>query len=189
MKIQKSDYYLIVDLEATCCDNRSIPRREMEIIEIGAVMLNRATWEIDAEFQEFIQPVRHPQLTNFCTELTSIRQQDVDQASQFPEVISRFKEWIYSFPNYIFCSWGEYDKKQFIQDCAFHNVSYPFTPEHINIKKEFSEYLGVSDKFGMAEALNQLGIELKGTHHRGIDDARNIASIYKHIQTKNVAND
>ncbi|MEH2370496.1 3'-5' exonuclease [Nostoc sp.] len=186
MNTKISDYYLIVDLEATCCNNKTIPRHQMEIIEIGAVMLNRATWEIDSEFQQFIQPVRHPQLTGFCTELTSIRQQDVDEAPKFFEAISRFKEWINLFPDYIFCSWGNYDKKQFIQDCAFHNFPYPFTSEHINIKEEFSEYLGVSKKFGMAQALNELGIELKGTHHRGIDDARNIAAIYRQIKSKKI---
>lgn len=183
MNADRKSYFLIVDLEATCSNDDSIPSPEMEIIEIGAVMLNRATWEIDAEFQQFIQPVRHPQLTAFCTELTSIRQEDVEQSPQFTEVISRFKEWIYSFPMHIFCSWGNYDKKQFIQDCEFHHVPYPFASEHRNIKKEFSEYLGVSKRFGMAQALQHLGIELIGTHHRGIDDARNIAAIYRHIKT------
>ena len=38
-----SSYFLIVDLEATCSNDGSIPREEMEIIEIGAVMLNRST--------------------------------------------------------------------------------------------------------------------------------------------------
>ncbi|WP_138499938.1 3'-5' exonuclease [Nostoc sp. PA-18-2419] len=184
MKAQKHHYYLIVDLEATCSDSGTVPRQEMEIIEIGAVMLNRTTWEIDSEFQQFIQPTRHLQLTTFCTELTTIRQQDIDEAPKFIEAISRFQEWINLFPNHIFCSWGNYDKKQFIQDCAFHHFPYPFSSEHINIKEEFSKYLGASKKFGMAQALNELGIELKGTHHRGIDDARNIASIYRHIKTK-----
>lgn len=180
-------YFLVIDLEATCCDQGSIPRHKMEIIEIGAVMLNRKTWEIDSEFQQFIQPVINPKLTAFCTEMTSITQQDVNDAPQFSEAISRFKEWIDLFPNHIFCSWGNYDKSQFIQDCQFHKVPYPFSSEHINIKKEFSEYLGVSKGFGMAKALAHLGIELKGTHHRGIDDARNIAVIYRHMKTQKLA--
>ncbi|MBD2386821.1 3'-5' exonuclease [Cylindrospermum sp. FACHB-282] len=179
-----SHYFLIVDLEATCCNEGSIPRHQMEIIEIGAVMLNRKTWEIDSEFQQFIQPVRNVHLTDFCTELTSISQKDVANAPQFAEAISTFKAWIDSFPHHIFCSWGNYDKAQFLQDCAFHNVPYPFGSEHINIKKEFSEYLGVSKGFGMANALTHLGMELKGTHHRGIDDARNIADIYRYMKTQ-----
>ncbi|WP_016951228.1 3'-5' exonuclease [Anabaena sp. PCC 7108] len=175
-------YFLIIDLEATCCNQKSIPRHEMEIIEIGAVMLNRKTWEIDSEFQQFIKPVRNPQLTAFCTELTSISQKQVDTAPTFPEAMSKLTEWVNLFPNNIFCSWGNYDKLQFLQDCKFHQVPYPFGTEHRNIKNEFSEYLGVSHKFGMAQALKHLQIELQGTHHRGIDDARNISSIYKHIQ-------
>ncbi len=93
MKTPRNHYFLIVDLEATCCDQGTIPSTEMEIIEIGAVMLNRNTWAIDSEFQQFIKPVRHPQLTAFCTELTTIRQQDVEQAPQFPEAIAQFKSW------------------------------------------------------------------------------------------------
>jgi inhibitor of KinA sporulation pathway (predicted exonuclease) len=187
MTTKNYHYYLIVDLEATCCDDGTIPRHEMEIIEIGAVMLNRTTWEIDSEFQQFIQPVRHPQLTTFCTTLTSIRQQDVEQAAQFCEVIASFKEWMNLFPNHIFCSWGNYDKNQFIQDCKYHNIPYPFTSEHINIKEKFSEYLGVSERFGMAQALEHLGLELKGTHHRGIDDARNIAAIYRYMKVSKLS--
>ncbi len=177
-----SSYFLIIDLEATCSDDGIIPSEEMEIIEIGAVMLNRSNWEIDSEYQQFIKPVRHPQLTEFCTELTTITQQDVEMAPNFPEVISQFKEWIDSYPKNIFCSWGNYDKNQFIQDCEFHNVDYPFGAEHRNIKKEFSLYIGDKKKrFGMTQALEKLGIELQGTHHRGIDDARNIAAIYKYM--------
>jgi inhibitor of KinA sporulation pathway (predicted exonuclease) len=184
MTPNKDSYFLIVDLEATCSDNGTIPSYEMEIIEIGAVMLNSATWEIDSEFQHFVKPIRHPTLTPFCTQLTTIQQQDVDQSPIFPEVLAIFQKWLDLFPRHIFCSWGGYDKKQFIQDCNFHKVPYPFGSEHRNIKQEFSEYLGVSKGFGMAKALEHLGIELKGTHHRGIDDARNITAIYRYMKTQ-----
>ena len=45
------------------------------------------------------------------------------------------------------------------------------------IKEAFSNALGTRKRFGMAGALRQLGLPLTGTHHRGIDDARNIARI------------
>ncbi len=176
----RSFYYLVVDLEATCSEDGAVAREQMEIIEIGAVMLNRSTWQIDSEFQQFVKPVRNPYLTEFCTDamflaslLTTIKQSDVEKAPTFPEAMVNFQNWLSEFPNYIFCSWGDYDRKQFIQDCEFHGVLYPFDSEHINIKKQFSEYLGTSKGYGMAGALSKLGIELKGTHHRGIDDARN----------------
>jgi inhibitor of KinA sporulation pathway (predicted exonuclease) len=182
-KTDKTSYFLIIDLEATCSEDNTVPRHEMEIIEIGAVMLNSVTWEIDAEFQQFIQPVRNPQLTDFCTELTTISQKDVANALKFSEAIALLQEWMRSYPGYVFCSWGDYDRKQFIQDCHYHKIDYPFDDQHRNIKKEFSEYLGTSKGFGMAKALQHLGIELQGIHHRGIDDARNIAAIFRHIKT------
>ena len=181
-----SSYFLIVDLEATCSNDGSIPREEMEIIEIGAVMLNRSTWNIDSEYQQFIKPVRHPDLTNFCTELTTINQQDVNKAPNITKVNPQIKQWIDAYPRNIFCSWGNYDKNQFIQDCEFHQLAYPFSSEHRNIKKEFSLYLGSNKKFGMTQALKHLGIELQGIHHRGIDDARNIAAIYKYMNQNKI---
>lgn len=168
-------HFLIIDFEATCCDQRSVPRQEMEIIEIGAAMVSRHTLTLQADFQAFIKPVRHPELTPFCTELTSIQQADVDSAAEFPEVLERFLEWSQPFAPCLFCSWGDYDKSQLKQDCRYHRVPYPFPEAHLNLKKQFSISMGFTKKFGMAQALKRAGLELEGTHHRGIDDARNMA--------------
>ena len=169
---------IIVDVEATCCDDGSFPREEMEIIEIGAVAFQVATGEITGEYQSFIRPVRNPQLTTFCRELTGICQKDVDVADDFPAVMVPFSKWLSQFEEYDFCSWGFYDRSQFEQDCAFHSVTYPFTGPHRNLKLEFSEALGVKKRFGVGRALRKLGLEFEGTPHRGLDDARNIARIY-----------
>jgi inhibitor of KinA sporulation pathway (predicted exonuclease) len=55
INLDKYQHILVVDLEATCCDLKSIPRHQMETIEIGAVMVNAANLEIVAEFQTFIR--------------------------------------------------------------------------------------------------------------------------------------
>ena len=180
MKISQ-DYYLIVDLEATCSDDGSIQRRRMEIIEIGAVMLNAKTLAVEAEYQRFIRPILHPQLTDFCRSLTSISQADVDLASPFPDVLKDFQSWFYPFGSYLFSSWGDYDKAQFEQDCLLHGVGYPFSVGHLNIKQAFSDKRGLKKKLGMTGALAEIGLELEGTHHRGIDDARNIARIVQFV--------
>ena len=172
---------VIVDLEATCCDDRSFPRHEMEIVEIGAVAVDSATGDGLSEFESFVRPVRNPVLTGFCTELTSIRQEDVDAADSYPAVIGRFREWLATLGPYDFCSWGAYDKSQFEQDCEFHKVPYPFMGPHRNLKVEFSAALNVTKKFGLAGAIRCLGLEFEGTHHRGIDDARNIARVYREV--------
>ncbi len=174
-------YFLVIDLEATCCNRKSVPRNEMEIIEIGAVMVDRDSLSAVDEFQTFIQPVRHPQLTPFCTELTSIKQSDLTNAPSYSVALLELQQWLASFGHYFFCSWGDYDKSQFEQDCRYHQVAYPFGSEHLNIKKQFSKSQGYAKNHGMARALKLAKIALEGTHHRGIDDARNMAKLMPYI--------
>jgi 3'-5' exoribonuclease 1 len=169
--------YLVIDLEATCDDGGLVPKREMEIIEIGAVLVDHETFEPIAEFQSFVRPVRHPQLTPFCQKLTSITQAEVDAAPRFPAVLMALREFVESHDRPLFGSWGAYDRGQFELDARFHGLKLPFGPDHLNIKQAFSDTLGTSKRFGMAGALRELGLPLEGTHHRGIDDARNIARI------------
>jgi inhibitor of KinA sporulation pathway (predicted exonuclease) len=170
-------HYLVIDLEATTDENnRLVPRNHMEIIEIGAVLVDARTLAPEAEFQTFVKPVRHPKLTDFCMKLTSIRQSDVDGAPRFPEAIESLRRFI-DGRDALFCSWGRYDRNQFEQDARYHRVSLPFGNRHLNLKEEFSAQLGESRGYGMDGALRRVKLPLVGTHHRGIDDARNIARL------------
>ncbi len=173
-------HYLIVDLEATCTNDGSFPPTEMEIIEIGAVRQNARSLEIEDEFQTFIRPVRHRILTPFCTELTSITQSQVDDAPLFAPAIESFRAWFAPY-DICFASWGDYDRKQFLQDCEFHGVAYPFPPGHLNVKAAFSQAQGVRKRFGLGQALKRLKLTFEGTPHRGIDDARNIARVVRAV--------
>lgn len=177
----KYDYYLIVDVEATCCNDGSIKRKDMEIIEIGAVLLREGTLEIVAEFQTFVQPFRNRKLTTFCRELTSIRQEDINSAPFFPEAITQLQNWLKDYPNYLFCSWGDYDKAQFERESAYHQLPAPFSGEHLNIKKQFSRSQELPKSYGLSGALRLAKLALTGTHHRGIDDARNMARLMPFI--------
>lgn len=166
-----------MDLEATCDDRGAVPKQEMEIIEIGAVLVEPREFAVLSEYQSFVRPQRHPRLTVFCRGLTTISQAEVDAAPLFPQVIAAFKAWMYEHGATVFCSWGEYDRKQMELDCALHRVPYPMPGRHLNVKALFSETRGMKKRLGMAEALQHAGLELTGTHHRGIDDARNIARL------------
>lgn len=175
------DYFLVVDLEATCSMDGSVPREEMEIIEIGAVMFDRKQMKVIDEFDTLIRPTRNPILSDFCKELTTITQNAVCEAPEFKESFGNFVDWYKSFDpeknNILLSSWGVYDKNQLIQDCNFFGVEYPFNDNHLNIKKYFSKVHGKRKQYGMAKALRIVGLELIGIHHRGIDDARNTARL------------
>lgn len=183
MKIAKT-HYLIVDFEATCSDDGSVPRNEMEIIEIGAVLLNAQTLGIDDEFQTFVRPTRHPELTAFCTRLTTITQAQVDAAPEFIDALMHFTKWFKQHESLQFCSWGNYDRNQLQQDCDLHRIDYPFPEGHLDLKQAYSDAVGKSKRFAMNAALKQLNIGHEGTLHRGIDDARNTARIVRAVLTR-----
>ena len=167
--------YIIVDLEATCWENvRDYDR--METIEIGALELASAKGPETSEFNSFIRPVAKRELSEFCQELTSIRQRHVDAAEVFSAVFPAFLEWIGPEP-FTLCSWGGYDLTQFQIDCRRHGLTFPESfQNHVNLKKLFARVWMVK-VCGMARALQHAGLPLTGTHHRGIDDARNIAAL------------
>jgi inhibitor of KinA sporulation pathway (predicted exonuclease) len=77
----------------------------------------------------------------------------------------------------VWASYGAYDKKQFTRECQAKGIEYPFAQTHINVKAWFARQFNVTKPVGMAQALQILGFPLIGTHHRGVDDAWNIANI------------
>lgn len=169
--------YIVVDLEATCWQTRP-PNYSNETIEIGAVMVSESG-EILSEFVEFVKPLKDPILSDFCKELTSITQSQVDNAQHFPAVVKAFQEWIgVGEHDYVLCSWGFYDARQFKEDCELWGIDTDWLKPHISIKHQYTAVKGLSKNQGMARALRLEAIELEGTHHRGIDDARNIAKIF-----------
>jgi inhibitor of KinA sporulation pathway (predicted exonuclease) len=175
-------FYLVIDLEATTSDDGSLPPEQMETIEIGAVLADARTLEPVDEFQSFVRPVRHPKLLPFCTKLTgSITQAMVDDAPLFPEAFAALRAKLIDHRHpLLFCSWGRYDRIQLERDGAQHGIPNNM-PEHMNLKTRFTDVQGIKNKLGMAQALKLCGLPLHGVHHRGIDDARNIARMLSWI--------
>jgi len=64
----------------------------MEIIEIGAVMVDAQSLKVVDEYERFIKPILNPTLTPFCKQLTTIRQDDVDTALGYKEALKNFEK-------------------------------------------------------------------------------------------------
>lgn len=168
--------YIIFDLEATCWEGWD--KGHNETIEIGAVKINDQK-EVISEFEQFIRPLKHPLLSDFCKKLTSIRQEDIDTAPYFDEGVEKFKEWIgFGTEEYVLCSWGFYDQRQFESDCRLFGLEVNWLKPHISLKHQHGQFKKLKRSLGMKSALELDGLNLEGTHHRGIDDARNIAKIF-----------
>ncbi len=169
--------FIIFDLEATCWEGRP-PSKIQETIEIGAVSVNHYG-EVLGTFNKFIRPVLNPSLSMFCRELTTIEQSYIDRSRTFPEVIEAFQDWAEIFDeDYLLCSWGNFDKKMLIQDCQLHRLDYDWAEQHINIKRQYQEMKRLKRPRGLKATVTAEGFEFTGTHHRGIDDAENLAKVF-----------
>lgn len=171
---------LIIDLEATCWERGRHRPSQMETIEIGAVLARSDTLEWQSELTTFVRPIQHPILSEFCRNLTTIRQEDVNRAPVFGEALDGLLAWVGPLDDVTFGSWGAYDRKQLLRDCSNHRIRYPFGEEHehFNIKEHVAQIVGWRPR-GLAPAAGALGINFEGTHHRGIDDARNILRVLR----------
>ncbi|MGQ0838711.1 exonuclease domain-containing protein [Actinokineospora sp.] len=168
-------YLCVVDVEATCWTDAPPPGQTNEIIEIGLTVVDTGTHERVSRHDILVRPERST-VSAFCTELTGLTQSEVDSGLTFAEACATLRREHHT-DSRAWASWGDYDRKQFERQCAATTVRYPFGSRHTNAKKVFTEAHGLRKRPGMAQALDHAGLALEGRHHRGEDDAWNIAAL------------
>lgn len=176
------DRLLVIDLEGTCDEPK--PKFDHEIIEIGLAIVNPKAGTIVSKEQTFVVPTTS-WVTPFCTKLTTIKPEDVTRtngARSFKEACAWLEK--HGSKNRVWASWGDYDRTMFERQCKREGVAYPFGPSHINIKTLFALFEGLDRGIGTKEAVEYMKLQWYGTHHRGIDDAINIANILLELVKK-----
>jgi inhibitor of KinA sporulation pathway (predicted exonuclease) len=165
----------VVDVEATCWAGRPPSGQVNEIIEIGLTVVDLDTRERVAKHRILVRPQRS-EVSAFCTQLTGLTQAEVDTGVSFAEACQTLAK-DHRAGKLGWASWGDYDRKQFTRQCDATNVTYPFGQRHINAKATFAQAYGLPRPVGMAQALKIAELPLEGRHHRGDDDAWNIAKL------------
>jgi len=176
---KKLDKILVVDIEATCWEGTPPPGQESEIIEIGLCLLEVGSGQRLDKQSILVRPERS-QVSSFCTQLTTLTQEQVDRGITFKAACLMLQQQ-YASKNRVWASYGDYDRRQFQKQCEAFNVNYPFGPTHINVKNLFAISHGLADEVGMAKALELMKYPLEGVHHRAGDDAWNIAGILANL--------
>lgn len=183
---KRYDYFCIIDFEATC-DNPPPANFVPEIIEFPAVLIDVGEKKIVNEFHRYCRPVLNPTLTPFCTGLTNITQDEVDNASTFPEVMKEFEEWLSKYKlgteySFVIVTDGPWDLGRFLyHQTLLSDVTFPsFAKAWINLRKTFANFYQ-RKRCGIKEMLEFIGLKFEGTLHSGIDDSRNIARIAIHL--------
>lgn len=173
----------IVDVEATCWDGQPPPGQVNEIIEIGLTVVDLDEGTRLGKHRILVRPQRS-RVSAFCTELTSLTQEEVDGGLSFGEAC-RLLATEHESNRRPWASWGDYDRNQFTRQCKHTGTEYPFSGDHTNAKLRFTEALSLRKRPGMARALEIAGLPLEGRHHRGDDDSWNIAALVLHLRSRN----
>ncbi|OWF35558.1 ERI1 exoribonuclease 3 [Mizuhopecten yessoensis] len=188
LKPQNFQYFLVLDFEATCDDNKKL--HPQEIIEFPVVMLNAETLATESVFHEYVQPRVHNRLTHFCTNLTGIIQEMVDGQDHIEDVLKKYDNWmeeklLSKGHTFAFVTCGDWDLKTMLpSQCDYFNIKKPsYFNQWINIKKE---YAAATSKYprGMPAMLEGLSLDLEGRHHSGIDDSKNITRVVVELLKK-----
>ncbi|KAM6078404.1 ERI1 exoribonuclease 2 isoform 2-T2 [Theristicus caerulescens] len=181
---QRFAYLIVVDFEATCW--RQAGRRRPEIRET------------ESEFHTYVQPQEHPILSEFCTELTGITQDRVDEGVPLNICLSQFLKWIQKIkkekkiifssdiPSHstseakpcTFVTWTDWDLGVCLQyECKRKQLQKPdILNSWIDLKATYRAFYNRKPK-GLNGALQDLGIAFEGREHSGLDDSRNTARL------------
>lgn len=173
------DVVLVVDVESTCWEGSPPPGQTSEIIEVGLCTIDLKTLARTEKRSILIQPIQS-EISEFCTDLTTLTPGMFSHAGTLADAVQILKKEYHS-KDRLWASWGDYDRRQFERVCQQQEVGYPFGTSHLNVKTLFAFGLGRGHEMGLDGAYKLLGQTMEGTHHRGDDDAWNIAGILCHL--------
>jgi inhibitor of KinA sporulation pathway (predicted exonuclease) len=176
------DAIVVVDLESTCWEGEPPPGEMSEIIEIGVTLLDLASLKRTDKRSMLVRP-ESSQVSPFCTALTTIEPGMLAGAPPLADAVRVLKRE-FKTKDRLWASWGDYDRRQFERSCAESGTAYPFGPGHLNVKTLFATARALEREVALDGAFAILGWQMEGTHHRGADDAWNIARVLADLYAK-----
>ncbi|XP_054089582.1 ERI1 exoribonuclease 2 isoform X2 [Zeugodacus cucurbitae] len=196
LSTQRYKYLICIDFEATCWVDQAPPQwRESEVIEFPAILVNMQTGKVEAEFHKYVMPIESPKLSAYCTELTGIKQQQVDNGIPLQTAIMMFQEWLrkelrarnLQLPkmskdkmtgNCAFVSWTDWDFGICLtKECQRKRLKKPsYFNQWIDLRAIYRAWYKYKP-LNFADAISHVGLAFEGRQHSGLDDARNLAAL------------
>lgn len=156
----------------------------MEVIEIGAVVLNEAYQEVGS-FKTLVKPQFNDIIEKKYERLTGISTGMVEDAPDFRQALHMFFSWCDSMeePVEIF-QWSDSDQRQILKEMDLKEVvlterEQSYLTRWSDFQKEFGEKLGLENQVSLKNAIMYAGIEIDGYFHDALYDARNTAALFR----------
>lgn len=177
--------YVVFDLEM-CKVPKSIKTEalHMEIIEIGAVLLDETYKEIDS-FKTYIKP-QYGFVDEFIKNLTGITVAETKNAPETKQALEMFTKWIPD--DAVLVTWSENDEHQLRKEMEYKNIDIPklnkMLDEYIDSQLDFSDIMDSDRQYSLYEALVLGDIDFDEDIHDALVDARNTALLFAKMETE-----
>ena len=155
-----------------------------EIVEIGAIKLNEKRQKI-GEFSRLIKPQVHTQMHKITGKLIHLSMEDLENGDSFVDVAADFLKWCGE--DYIFCSWGPLDLREF--QCNLDFFGLPLLSDRplafFDVQKLYSlSFDDGKSRVSLSTAAEERNIKLDYPFHRALADAAYTAEVLKLLGEK-----
>lgn len=161
-----------------------------EIIQIGAVKLD-SNYQLTDRFSLNVRPELN-QIMPHITNLTGIRQEDVDDAPLLKEAIDIFARWIEEGAEkegrkIRIYAWSNSDWRQFSGECRLKGLEIPSCFNRwMDFQRVYTRLMGLSRRspLSLTNALGASEGTFSGSQHSAVADAENSASLLTLVKDK-----
>lgn len=178
---------VILDLEWNAAFSNKINGFINEIIEFGAVKCDENLNVIDT-FSSFVKLEVGKKLNSVVRDLTKIKEEDLEDAKPFMQVVGRFRRW--SGKDTILMTWGITDIQTLIENCRYFGGSekIPFLTKYVDAQKYCEKEMGFNpngEQLGLNHAAEILNVDISELkHHRALGDSYITLKILKEVYNK-----
>lgn len=191
--------YGLLDIEMTCdgrqangkfIDDGRMKHSQREIISVGFVVCSDA-YHIKNRYSSFVKPVHNTTITDYCTKLTGITQNDADHGKKCNNAFRNISELCMRYSvDYIF-TFGSSDKAGIKSSIRWNrkekekvNNLYVVSEKIIDVRPAILEGINCNNHRkspSLAKIAGQLKINTKGDCHNALNDAMLLYKICKEL--------
>ncbi|CAG8457604.1 10321_t:CDS:2 [Paraglomus occultum] len=190
---------IVIDFEATCDENPNpqalqVTKETAEIIEFAWVVVDTSTLEVVYQHSQYVKP-ENTTLTPFCTQLTNITWDKLENAGTLKDAIIALDNYIQSYivsqgKNFCFCTHGAWDLRiQLPREARDKHIELPSYLAHcrmFDLKQEYQRWQVhhpdvVLKSQSLGEMCSVFDLQVVGPQHSGLNDSLTMVNIIRYF--------
>ena len=189
--------HIVVDLEMNEISRKYREVKalcKMEIIEIGAVLLDENYTEI-GHFKTLVKPQFNEEIEPLFERITGITTKMVENAPVFEDGLKMFLSWCQSVNDDIqLYQWSDSDLIQLTKEMSLKEVVLSEKEQRLlmdwnDFQKEYGNKLMLQRQVSLKNAIMYAGLDFEGKEHDALCDARNTGTLLRIIRDPELCKD